>query len=83
MPDTLRPGPPDSSQAPACVAGKVDDVRDVRVVLIGGTSNVGKSTVAHAVAETLRFECLSISAERPKGARTNAVPFLAASVLAT
>ncbi|WP_329089531.1 hypothetical protein [Streptosporangium sp. NBC_01469] len=34
-------------------------VRDVRVILIGGTSNVGKSTVAQAVAEKLGFECLS------------------------
>jgi AAA domain len=30
-------------------------VDDVRVVLIGGTSNVGKSTVARAVAERLGF----------------------------
>jgi 2-phosphoglycerate kinase len=30
-----------------------------RVVLIGGTSNVGKSTVAQAVAERLGFEYLS------------------------
>lgn len=30
-----------------------------RVVLIGGTSNVGKSTVAQAVADRLGFECLS------------------------
>ncbi|MFI5723182.1 hypothetical protein [Streptomyces cyaneofuscatus] len=34
-------------------------MRDVRVVLIGGTSNVGKSTVAHEVAERLGFEALS------------------------
>jgi 2-phosphoglycerate kinase len=34
-------------------------VRDVRVVLIGGTSNVGKSTVARALAERLGFECLT------------------------
>lgn len=34
-------------------------MRDVRVVLIGGTSNVGKSTVAQVVAERLGFECLS------------------------
>ncbi|MEV6786328.1 hypothetical protein [Streptomyces sp. NPDC051098] len=34
-------------------------MRDVRVVLIGGTSNVGKSTVAQVVAEILGFECLS------------------------
>ncbi|BBA95739.1 hypothetical protein RVR_727 [Actinacidiphila reveromycinica] len=32
---------------------------DVRVVLIGGTSNVGKSTVAQVVAERLGFTCLS------------------------
>ncbi|MFC7934847.1 hypothetical protein ACFU2J_01210 [Streptomyces sp. NPDC057387] len=32
---------------------------DVRVVLIGGTSNAGKSTVAQVVAERLGFECLS------------------------
>ncbi|MFJ9907222.1 AAA family ATPase [Streptomyces sp. NPDC101152] len=32
---------------------------DVRVVLIGGTSNVGKSTVARAVAERLGFACRS------------------------
>jgi 2-phosphoglycerate kinase len=31
----------------------------VRVVLIGGTSNVGKSTVAQAVAAELGFECRS------------------------
>ncbi|MFB6671904.1 hypothetical protein ACFCWG_05765 [Streptomyces sp. NPDC056390] len=31
----------------------------MRVVLIGGTSNVGKSTVAHVVAERLGFECLT------------------------
>ncbi|WDG30624.1 hypothetical protein N7925_20970 [Streptomyces sp. CA-278952] len=31
-------------------------MRDVRVVLIGGTSNTGKSTVAEAVAERLNFE---------------------------
>ncbi|MFC8623203.1 AAA family ATPase [Streptomyces anulatus] len=31
-------------------------MRDVRVVLIGGTSNTGKSTVAGAVAERLGFE---------------------------
>ncbi|WP_405689603.1 hypothetical protein [Streptomyces sp. NBC_01185] len=30
-----------------------------RVVLIGGTSNVGKSTVARAVADRLGFTCLS------------------------
>ncbi|MFC8225375.1 hypothetical protein [Streptomyces sp. NPDC057287] len=30
-----------------------------RVVLIGGTSNVGKSTVAQGVADRLGFECLS------------------------
>ncbi|GAA4180446.1 hypothetical protein GCM10022252_03310 [Streptosporangium oxazolinicum] len=34
-------------------------MRNVRVVLIGGTSNVGKSTVAQAVAEKLGFEWLS------------------------
>lgn len=37
-------------------------MRDVRVVLIGGTSNVGKSTVAQGVAEELGFECLSTDA---------------------
>ncbi|MDF6021016.1 hypothetical protein [Streptomyces sp. JH34] len=31
----------------------------VRVVLIGGTSNVGKSAVAQAVADRLGFDCLS------------------------
>ncbi|WP_181799178.1 P-loop NTPase family protein [Kitasatospora acidiphila] len=31
----------------------------VRVVLIGGTSNVGKSTVAQAIAERLGLDCLS------------------------
>ncbi|MFD5200874.1 hypothetical protein ACFWM7_12145 [Streptomyces sp. NPDC058375] len=31
-------------------------MRDVRVVLIGGTSNTGKSTVAEAVADRLGFE---------------------------
>lgn len=34
-------------------------MREVRVVLIGGTSNVGKSTVARAVAAELGFGCLS------------------------
>lgn len=34
-------------------------MHDVRVVLIGGTSNVGKSTVAQVVAGRLGFECLS------------------------
>jgi 2-phosphoglycerate kinase len=34
-------------------------MRGVRVVLIGGTSNVGKSTVARVVAERLGFGCLS------------------------
>ncbi|MFJ7331217.1 hypothetical protein ACIQVN_33895 [Streptomyces cyaneofuscatus] len=34
-------------------------MRDVRVLLIGGTSNVGKSTVAQVVAEKLGFACLS------------------------
>jgi 2-phosphoglycerate kinase len=34
-------------------------VRDVRVVLIGGTSNVGKSTVGRALAERLGFAYLS------------------------
>ncbi|MFJ8859659.1 hypothetical protein ACIRD8_14620 [Streptomyces sp. NPDC102451] len=34
-------------------------MRDVQVVLIGGTSNVGKSAVARAVADRLGFECLS------------------------
>ncbi|MEV7030201.1 hypothetical protein AB0N99_08230 [Streptomyces sp. NPDC093272] len=34
-------------------------MRDVRVILIGGTSNVGKSTVAQVVAEKVGFECLS------------------------
>ncbi|MGY1499757.1 hypothetical protein ACW4TU_24805 [Streptomyces sp. QTS52] len=32
---------------------------DVRVALIGGTSNVGKSAVAHVVAERLGFACRS------------------------
>ena len=32
---------------------------DIRVVLIGGTSNVGKSTVADEVAAKLGFERLS------------------------
>ncbi|KAB2589362.1 (d)CMP kinase [Streptomyces arboris] len=32
------------------------------MVLIGGTSNVGKSTVAQVVAERLGFECLSTDA---------------------
>ncbi|MEU8206333.1 hypothetical protein [Streptosporangium sp. NPDC049046] len=31
----------------------------VRVVLLGGTSNVGKSTIGRAVADRLGFECLS------------------------
>ncbi|MDI5961421.1 AAA family ATPase [Streptantibioticus silvisoli] len=34
-------------------------MRDVRVILIGGTSNVGKSTVAQVVAEKLGFACLT------------------------
>ncbi|MDT0473812.1 AAA family ATPase [Streptomyces sp. DSM 41014] len=34
-------------------------MRDVRVVLIGGTSNVGKSTVARIVAERLGFAYLT------------------------
>ncbi len=34
-------------------------MRDPRVILIGGTSNVGKSTVARSVAEKLGFEFLS------------------------
>ncbi|MGW8884511.1 hypothetical protein [Streptomyces sp. NPDC055749] len=34
-------------------------MHDVRVVLIGGTSNVGKSTVARALADRLGFDCLS------------------------
>lgn len=34
-------------------------MHDVRVVLIGGTSNVGKSTVGHAVAEKVGFDCLT------------------------
>jgi 2-phosphoglycerate kinase len=34
-------------------------VPDIRVVLIGGTSNVGKSTVAQEVAERFGFDCLS------------------------
>lgn len=34
-------------------------MRGARVVLIGGTSNVGKSTVAQAVADRLGFACLS------------------------
>ncbi|MFJ3700749.1 MULTISPECIES: hypothetical protein [Streptomyces] len=34
-------------------------MRGVRVVLIGGTSNVGKSAVAKAVADRLGFDCLS------------------------
>ncbi|MEU5655170.1 hypothetical protein ABZ802_06090 [Streptomyces sp. NPDC047737] len=38
---------------------RVVGVQDVRVVLIGGTSNVGKSTVAHVVAERLGFACMS------------------------
>jgi predicted kinase len=34
-------------------------MRDVRVVLIGGTSNAGKSTVARVVADRLGFGCRS------------------------
>ncbi|MGW3955765.1 hypothetical protein ACWEKM_33735 [Streptomyces sp. NPDC004752] len=34
-------------------------MKDVRVMLIGGTSNTGKSTVARAVADRLGFDCLS------------------------
>lgn len=34
-------------------------MHEVRVILIGGTSNAGKSTVAQAVAERLGFEVLS------------------------
>jgi 2-phosphoglycerate kinase len=38
---------------------KVPGMRDVRVVLIGGTSHVGKSTIAHVVADRLGYESLS------------------------
>ncbi len=38
----------------------VADMNGARVVLIGGTSNVGKSTVAQVVAQRLGFEYLSI-----------------------
>ncbi|MFE2373670.1 hypothetical protein [Streptomyces sp. NPDC059398] len=34
-------------------------MQKARVVLIGGTSNVGKSTIAQVVAESLGFACLS------------------------
>jgi 2-phosphoglycerate kinase len=34
-------------------------MQDVRVVLIGGTSHTGKSSVARAVAERLGFDCRS------------------------
>ncbi|MFI6014211.1 AAA family ATPase [Streptomyces sp. NPDC051243] len=34
-------------------------MQDVRVVLIGGTSHTGKSTVARAAAERLGFDCRS------------------------
>ncbi|MGH3312924.1 MAG: hypothetical protein ACRDP3_20470, partial [Streptomyces sp.] len=34
-------------------------MRDVRVVLIGGTSNVGKTTVAQEIADRFGFEQLS------------------------
>ncbi|WP_128429549.1 hypothetical protein [Streptomyces cyaneus] len=34
-------------------------MQDLRVVLIGGTSHTGKSTVARAVAERLGFDCRS------------------------
>jgi 2-phosphoglycerate kinase len=34
-------------------------VRDVRVVLVGGTSNVGKSTLAQALAARLGWRCMS------------------------
>jgi 2-phosphoglycerate kinase len=44
------------------VISRVAGMRGVRVVLIGGTSNVGKSTVARAVADSLGFECLSTDA---------------------
>ncbi|MFD5721636.1 hypothetical protein [Streptomyces sp. NPDC127036] len=37
-------------------------MRDLRVVLIGGTSNVGKSTVAKEVAAKIGFEYLSTDA---------------------
>ncbi|TDQ50299.1 RNA polymerase sigma-70 factor [Actinorugispora endophytica] len=38
---------------------RVGGADGVRVVLVGGTSNTGKSTVARAVADRLGFECLS------------------------
>ncbi len=47
--------PPESVRFPLG-ARRVAVVRGVRVVLIGGTSNTGKSTVAGAVAERLGFE---------------------------
>ena len=34
-------------------------MRELRVVLIGGTSSVGKTTAAHLVAKQLGFECRS------------------------
>src|SRR5690606_41363789 len=40
-----------------CEGSTVDGMRDVRVVLIGGTSHAGKSTAARAVADRLGFEC--------------------------
>jgi hypothetical protein len=46
------------AQHPATIS-KVAGMHGARVVLIGGTSNVGKSTLAQAVAERLGFEYLS------------------------
>src|SRR5690606_41921201 len=34
-----------------------DGIRDVRVLLIGGTSHAGKSSAARAVGDRLGFEC--------------------------
>lgn len=42
-----------------CRIGNVAVMDGVRVVLIGGTSNVGKSTVARVVADRLGFEYVS------------------------
>lgn len=41
------------------MASNVGAVKDVKVVLIGGTSNTGKSTVARVVADRLGFDCRS------------------------
>ncbi len=49
----------DDSRRPAQAAAEEGQMRDVRVVLIGGTSHVGKSTLARALAAGLGWEHVS------------------------